>query len=234
MARATILLQLILILAIASASRLWSAETSFSAPAQAVANSTAPACKMCRNEASFLNSITETKWLAPEARKKAWSKVYEVFNQNGKKFKLDELCGKPFAITFLYTRCDNPNKCSLAAATMAKLQEDARKAGIDKRIKLLILTYDPEYDLPDVLRQYAEGKGIGCGADAMMLRPDPASKNELFGELNLSVNYNANRVNIHGLQMILVDKYGRYVRSYHTLIWDNVKVLDDLKKLAEE
>lgn len=191
-------------------------------------------CKMCRPEPSLLGGITETKWSEPSARKKAFSNSYSITNQDGKRLKFNELCDRPVALTFLYTRCDNPNKCPLAAATFAKLQEEVRKAGIDKKVRLIVMTYDPEYDLPEVLNQYAQEKKIACNDNVMLLQPDPATKKDLFDELNVTVNYNANRVNIHGLQIILLDKQARYVRSYHTLIWDNAKVLGDLKKLADE
>ena len=85
-----------------------------------------------------------------------------------------------------------------------------------------------------MLTRYAEEKKIECNDNVLLLQPDPATKKDLFEDLNVTVNYNANRVNIHGLQIILLDKQARYVRSYHTLIWNNTKVVDDLKKLAAE
>ena len=191
-------------------------------------------CKMCHPEPTLLGGITETKWLELPARKKAFTKNYSITTQNGKRLKFDELCDRPVALTFLYTRCDNPNKCPLAAATFAKLTQEVRNAGIDKKVRLVVMTYDPEFDSPDVLARYAEEKKIECNDNVLLLQPDPATKKDLFEELNVTVNYNANRVNIHGLQIILLDKQARYVRSYHTLIWNNAKVVDDLKKLVSE
>lgn len=201
------------------------------------ASDTAPAtpvCKACLEDVSSLRSVTETPWLEPAARHKLCTQKYFVTDQDGKRVAFDELFGQPIALTFLYTRCDNPNKCPLAASTAARLQTELRKAGLDQQVRLLVMTYDPEYDSPAVLRQYAASKNIQCDEHTQLLRPEPSEKAALFKELNLAVNFNADRVNIHGLQMLLIDKQGALARAYRTVIWDNAKVLDDLKKLVAE
>ena len=55
---------------------------------------------------------------------------------------------KPSIVVFFYTRCNNPNKCSLTVTKLARLQEavaDERLVGL---LKTAAITYDPEYDLP--------------------------------------------------------------------------------------
>jgi protein SCO1/2 len=102
-------------------------------------------------------------------------------------------------------------------------------------VRLVLVTYDPVYDTPERLREYASGHGLRFTGDTLLLRPDPAQVDDLFRELRVAVNYDATRtVNIHGLQLILIDGQGRYVRSYHTLIWENAQVLEDLKNLVAE
>ncbi len=34
--------------------------------------------------------------------------------------------------------------------------------------------------------------------------------------------------------LYLLDRRGRFVRTYHTLMWDNEKVTDDLRRLVAE
>jgi cytochrome oxidase Cu insertion factor (SCO1/SenC/PrrC family) len=67
-----------------------------------------------------------------------------------------------------------------------------------------------------------------------LLRPDPAHKQALFDRMEVAVNYDAQGVNVHGIQLLLLDRHGRYVRSYHSVIWENAKVLRDLKQLLTE
>jgi cytochrome oxidase Cu insertion factor (SCO1/SenC/PrrC family) len=191
-------------------------------------------CELCKDTPSLLAGIVESKWLEPAERTKTEASTLDLTNQAGEKISLGKLAGKPTAITFLYTRCENPNKCPLAANTMAKLQSEVEKAGLGGQVQLAIMTYDPEFDSAAVLSRYAEEKGIRCNESVMMLRPDPNTKSKLFEAMNVTVNYDAKRVNIHGLQLMLLDKSGRFVKNYQTLIWDNQKVVADLKKLILE
>lgn len=191
-------------------------------------------CELCKDTPSLLAGIVESKWLEPAERTKPVVASLDLTNQAGEEISLGKLAGKPTAITFLYTRCENPNKCPLAASTMAKLQSEVEKAGLSEQVQLAVMTYDPEFDSAAVLSRYAEEKGIRCNANVLMLRPEPDTKSKLFEAMNVTVNYDAKRVNIHGLQLMLLDKSGRFVRNYQTLIWDNQKVVADLKKLLAE
>jgi protein SCO1/2 len=156
-------------------------------------------------------------------------------SQDGERVNLRNLVGRPMAVSFLYTRCENVNKCPLVATTLARLQEDVERAGLGGSVRLVLVTYDPAYDTPDRLKEYGAGHGLRFTGDTLMLRPDPAAADGLFRELRVAVNYDATRaVNVHGLQLILIDRRGRHVRTYHTLIWDNARVLEDLKSLVAE
>lgn len=68
----------------------------------------------------------------------------------------------------------------------------------------------------------------------MLLRPNPKDKLKLFEALRIGVNFDGQRVNVHGIQLFLLDARGLVAKTYHTLIWDNHKVLQDLKKLTAE
>ena len=147
---------------------------------------------------------------------------------------VDDLRGAPVALSFIYTRCENERKCPLVAQTMATLQTKLERADIVPRPRLALITYDPEYDTPKHLKDFGEGHGLRFTDAVMLLRPDPDGKGRLFEELNVRVNFNDRGVNLHGVQLILLDKQGRFARAHHTLIWNNDAVLADLKRLARE
>lgn len=60
--------------------------------------------------------------------------------------------GAPSIVTFFYTRCDNPNKCSLTITKIGQLQAAIKESGLDGQLKTAAVTYDPGYDLPPRLR----------------------------------------------------------------------------------
>lgn len=142
--------------------------------------------------------------------------------------------GAPLAMSFVYTRCQNERKCPLVARTMAELQNELKKAEIGPKPVLLLVTYDPEFDTPSVLKQFAATYDLQPGPDTLLLRPEPRDKKEFFRQLSVGVNYNRNTVNLHGVQLLLFDKRGRHVRTYHTVIWGNSNVVADLGALSAE
>lgn len=198
--------------------------------------STLAVSKNIDHEASShnLRSLTATPWLPPNRRVTRLPTELHVTNQDGDAFQLVSLIGEPMAISFFYTRCTNPNKCLRVIQTTADLQATLERAGLGTRTRLILFTYDPEFDEPAMLKSYGESQGFRFGPNAMMLRTDPADKSRLLDAFEIAVNFNPQGVNIHGLQLLLVDAKGFLAREYHTLIWDNDQVVTDLKRLATE
>lgn len=202
------------------------------------AGSSSAECAHCVTEtasksADASQNTYATKWLAPAEREPAIT-MPAFEDQGGQPVTLASLRGAPVALSFIYTRCENQRKCPLVAKTMAELQTELDRADITPRPRLALVTYDPEYDTPEHLQDFGKAHGLRFTRTAMLLRPEPARKQELFKDLNVRVNFNDRGVNLHGVQLILLDNQGRYVRAHHTLIWDNDNVLADLKRLAAE
>jgi protein SCO1/2 len=177
---------------------------------------------------------TATVWLEPDDRSVLQALDVELNDQQGNELTFKDLGGAPVAVSFIYTRCENRNKCPKTTRALAQLQRDVQTAGLGDEVHLALMTYDPEYDTPSVLYDYATKYGIRLDGRTLMLRPDPQRKRELFDELDVAVSFGRRDVSIHGIQLILLDKHGRYVRTYRTLIWENAKVIEDLKRLAGE
>jgi cytochrome oxidase Cu insertion factor (SCO1/SenC/PrrC family) len=178
--------------------------------------------------------ITVTQWLPPARRVKQLPVGLRVTNQNGDELRLSNFLGQPMLISFVYTRCTNPNKCARVMEQAAELQGALEKVGLCAKIRFLIFTYDPEFDSFAVLKAYGNSHGFRFGPNAMMLRVDPSEKAALMAQLEIAVNFNREGVSIHGLQLLLVDSRGFLARVYHTIIWDNDQVISDVQKLAAE
>ena len=177
-------------------------------------------------------SYRRSPWLESGNRGSEGALNLPVTDQDGLSLNLQDFRGQPLVLTFLYTRCTNPNKCPLVAARMAQLQGLLQEERLASRVHLAIVTYDPDYDTPDRLKRYGLAHGWRFTRQARMLRPDKEAKDRFFDKLQVSVNYDGKDVNIHGIQLFLFDDRGRFVRCYRSVIWDNSEVLDDLKRLA--
>lgn len=82
---------------------------------------------------------------------------YQFTNQFGKRFSTKDFKGQALAITFLFTRCPYPTQCPLMTKNFGAVQEKLQAPGAGPtNWHLLTLTFDPEFDTPEVLRNYAE------------------------------------------------------------------------------
>jgi cytochrome oxidase Cu insertion factor (SCO1/SenC/PrrC family) len=187
-----------------------------------------------RPKSNLEDQVTITAWTQPGQRTHRFPGEIVFTTQEGKEIKAEDLRGRPIALSFLYTRCDNARKCPLVAATMARLQKELDAAALRKQVQLVLVTYDPDYDSPAVLTKFASAHGLRLDEFALMLQPESKQKDRLFQELNVGVNDDGQMVNLHSIQLMLFDTQGRCVRTYHSVIWNNVQVLRDLRRLLDE
>ena len=208
------------------------------APCSACCQVPAEACLQCvvepGPEASDPAGYRRSRWLPPIERADEGVLSLRVIDQEGKPHDLPELCDRPTALSFIYTRCTNPNKCPRVVTEMANLHALLKAESLDTQVRLLVMTYDPEHDTPARLKQYGEQHGLGFTQGVLMLQPDSQQKDRLLDKLQVAVNYGSSGVNLHGVQLFLFDRQGRFVRRYQSVFWENQEVLGDLKQLALE
>lgn len=78
-------------------------------------------------------------------------------DQHDQRRALSEWAGGFTLITFIYTRCPLPNFCPLMDQHFRTIQEAvAEDESLRGRVKLLSITFDPDFDTPAVLDAYAE------------------------------------------------------------------------------
>ena len=77
-------------------------------------------------------------------------------DQNGVTRHLEELRGKVFVVSYLYTTC--PQGCAGVAEEMDKLQKEF---GSDPNFHLLSISLDAEHDRPEVLKAWLDQKKFG-------------------------------------------------------------------------
>lgn len=174
-----------------------------------------------------------TVWKEPQARA-AIKFSHIVTRHDGTKINTLDLAGQPLAVTFAYTRCTNPNKCARVAQSMAQLARLVSEAGLDQRVKLIVISYDPERDTPQDLVDYSKKHSFPLSEKSLFLRPEVDPSRTLFRDLGVAASFDSTGVSMHGIQLLLIDKHCRLARSYQTTIWNNAQVVEDLKKLVAE
>ena len=75
--------------------------------------------------------------------------------------------GHPSVVVFFYTRCNNPQKCSLTIAKLARLQKLLLDRELTEEIRTAAITYDPAFDVPQRLRGYGQSRGVHAWTPAI-------------------------------------------------------------------
>lgn len=155
----------------------------------------------------------------------------QFLDQNGRTRRLSEWRGKTLAVTFVYTRCPLPDFCPLMdrnfEAVQRSLAQDTRLAG---RVHLLSVSFDPEYDSPDVLRGHA--KQAGANEEAWTwLTGDRDTIDRFAARFGVSIIRGDRPLQeiTHNLRTVIIDREGRLVKIYNGNDWKPEELLDGLR-----
>jgi protein SCO1/2 len=182
------------------------------------------------------NSDSSTAPTAPaEPEPGAEVPDFTLRNQDGRRINLHEYRGHALLITFIYTRCPLPEYCPLMSSNFQKIhaaiRTDPELAG---KVRLITVSFDPEYDTADVLRQYGRGY-IGEPTRGTFDNWEFASGSleevkaitQYFG---LSYWQETGQI-VHSLRTALIGPDGKLVQLYRGNEWKPAEVLSRLKKL---
>jgi len=141
--------------------------------------------------------------------------------------------GRPSILAFFYTRCDNPLKCSLTIAKIAKVQALLRAEGLVDQIRTAAITYDPAFDLPERLRVYGHDRSMQFSENHRMLRA--TDDNDLLRRhFELGVNFVGSLVNRHRIELYILDASGRTAAFFERIRWDERGVASRAIELLSE
>jgi cytochrome oxidase Cu insertion factor (SCO1/SenC/PrrC family) len=153
-----------------------------------------------------------------------------VEDQDGVRLPLVDFLGRAdTVVAFFYTRCQNPNKCSLTITKLADLQARMIECGLGGQ--LAAISYDPGFDLPPRLAAYGRARGLQFGHSVRMFRA-VAEHSRLAEFFGLRVGYTGTIVNQHGLELYLVDAEMQIVQTWARIPWEIPDVLNSLEVRA--
>lgn len=141
-------------------------------------------------------------------------------DQDGNEVAFGELFrGQVSIVVFFYTRCDNPLKCSLTIAKLARVQQRLEERGLLAQIQTAAITYDPAFDVAERLRTYGKERGLRFDERHRMLRTADGL-DALRRHFQLGVNFIESLVNRHRVEAYVLDREGRVAASFQRLRWD--------------
>lgn len=161
----------------------------------------------------------------------------EFVNQDSEQVKFPaKYRGKLFVMSFIYTHC--PDVCPMTMNNLQRLQDSLSADGINEA-KFVTLTYDPNRDTPDVLKKYAEVRGIRfndwdflTGTEANIDSVvDRVRIDYTFTDSSRTGNGKLNYFVHHPDECLLVDRQGGVRGIYSGSHLDYASIIEDIKTL---
>ena len=151
-------------------------------------------------------------------------------NQDGTRLSFSEaFAGRPTALAFFYTRCVNPQKCSLTVTRLARLAARVETEAVDANVAGI--TYDPGFDRPPRLRTYGADRGMAFSPRCSLLRTlDPFDP--LREAFDLGVGFGPVTVNRHRLDLVVLDGSLGVAKRFERRLWHEEAAFEALRAAA--
>jgi protein SCO1/2 len=153
---------------------------------------------------------------------------FAMIDQNGNFLQARELRGKAFVLNFIFTRCQVATMCPASSTRMSELQDVAREEGMED-LDFVTITFDPEFDSPGILRQYAQGYGIEED-NFHLLTGTQALVDDLLRQFGILTMDEDGTIN-HTAATLLVDANGRVAFRKEGSTWTVREFLKEAKRL---
>jgi len=154
---------------------------------------------------------------SPDAPPRVLSTVppFTLTDQAGRSFGREDLAGKVWVGNFIFTRC--PSTCPVQTRYVKRLQEALRNEPAWTQVRLVSFTVDPQYDTPEVLRDYAER--VGADPDHWFFLTGTREEIWQLGKDGFKMPVGdappgGDGPILHATKLMLVDEHGR-LRGYY-------------------
>jgi protein SCO1 len=155
---------------------------------------------------------------------------FALISQNGTEVTLERLRGKVVAVAFIYTWC--PDVCPMLTDKMARVQ-DALGTDFATEVAFVSITFDPERDTPEVLKDYAAAFDADL-AGWSFLTGEPEAVREVARRYGVAVVPGPDGQIDHSLLTTLVDRDGVMRVQYLGYRFDEEEFRRDLLNLVNE
>lgn len=150
-------------------------------------------------------------------------------NQFGQPVSLTDWAGAAGVVTFIYTRCPLPDFCPLLDKRFTEIQTAAASdPALAGRVRLLSVSFDPDYDTPAVLAAHASRVGAQAG---WHFATAPAAIVDRFAAaFGVNVIRETDGTITHNLRTAVVGPDGRIVATYSGNDWTAEALAADLRR----
>ena len=164
-----------------------------------------------------------------------------VLDEAGRTHALSEfVTGRITLLSFIYTHCTDPTGCPLAIYTLAQVRDRLAASPVAAEgARMVSLSFDPEYDTPDVMRLFAKTFDTAGRKPAWHFLTTSSLAHlgpllEGFGQDAAVADANGARRLDHTLRVFLIDRRGRVREIYSSAYLMPEVIVNDILTLAGE
>lgn len=154
---------------------------------------------------------------------------FAMIDQRGEFLQAKQLQRKPFMLNFIFTRCTVPTMCPASSKRMADMQDAAAELGL-KDLQFVTITFDPLFDSPGILKQYAKGYGMEPENFHLLTTDSQTVVDDLLRQFGILTMEEDGTIN-HTMATLLVDANGRVAFRKEGSSWKVNEFLEAAKKL---
>ena len=150
-------------------------------------------------------------------------------DQNGNFFQFRDYYGKVIIINFIFTRCQAQKMCPASTMRMSLIQDQARRENLD--VQFLSISFDPEYDSPGILSNYAESYNIESDTFTFMTANSETidSLMRYFGIIRILEDGTIN----HTMATLMINQKGRVAYRKEGSQWEISDFLERAKAILK-
>jgi protein SCO1/2 len=156
---------------------------------------------------------------------------FAMIDQHGEFLQIRQLQGKPFVLNFIFTRCTIPTMCPASSIRMADMQDAAREGGLNG-LQFVSITFDPAFDSPGILNQYADGYGMEP-KNFHLLTMNQTVVDDLLRQFGILTMEEDGTIN-HTMATLLVDANGRVAYRKEGATWSTNDFMEAATKLLQK
>lgn len=153
-----------------------------------------------------------------------------LWDQDGRFRLKKDFLGSPLAVNFVFTSCHNARMCPASTQCMRTLADELAKRPALADVRLLTITFDPETDVPAVLRTYAQGYGIDFKRHSFLTGREAHIK-DLMRHYGILTTRSDGTI-LHNAALVIVSPEGRIVQRREGAVFDPVDIADRFARLA--
>ena len=165
--------------------------------------------------------------------------AFALTDQDGKRFSTNDYRGKAWAITFIYARCPLPEYCIKMSTNFSDAARQLMSSDLKDKIRLLSVSFDPENDTPEKLRQYGQGYlGKDAKPDFSVWQLAVGSDKEVraiadFFGLRYETDQNDKTQINHSLRTAVISPEGKVTKIFAGNEWTANDLIAELKMASQ-